>query len=210
MFFTYVLYTNKYMKRLLYHCPMHPEIEQDTPGTCSKCGMQLVHGDAPQNLSYSYVPLFVIIAMLVVVTSALTLRDLLSSNFMLSQTLSYFMIGFFITFAGFKLMDLKGFAEGYASYDLIAKRVPVYGYIYPFIELFFGLSMIFIPESISLLWTEVAIMTVSGLGVTLKLLKNERFQCACLGTFLKVPLTKVTLVEDFGMALLALTMLLLA
>src|SRR4051794_34008029 len=25
----------------LYTCPMHPEIEQDHPGTCPKCGMAL-------------------------------------------------------------------------------------------------------------------------------------------------------------------------
>lgn len=25
----------------LYHCPMHPEIRQTTPGKCPKCGMAL-------------------------------------------------------------------------------------------------------------------------------------------------------------------------
>jgi hypothetical protein len=119
------------------------------------------------------------------------------------------MSGFFITFAGFKLMDLKGFAEGYATYDLIAKRFFVYGYLYPFIELFFGLAMIFIPQATWLLWAEIFIMVVSGAGVLQKLLKHERFQCACLGTFLQVPLTKVTLIEDFGMAALTIIMLLI-
>jgi hypothetical protein len=52
-------------------------------------------------------------------------------------------------------------------------------------------------------------MAFSGVGVAIKLAKKERFQCACLGTFLKVPLTKVTLVEDFGMAALAALMLIL-
>jgi hypothetical protein len=50
-------------------------------------------------------------------------------------------------------------------------------------------------------------MGFSGLGVTLKLAKKEKFQCVCLGTFLKVPLTKVTVLEDFGMVGLALVML---
>jgi hypothetical protein len=119
------------------------------------------------------------------------------------------MIGFFLTFAGFKLMDLKGFAEGYSTYDLLAKRWFAYGYIYPFIELFFGLAMILIPHSNMLVLSELFVMTFSGLGVALKLLKGEKFQCACLGTFLKVPLTKVTLIEDFGMAALALIMLMI-
>jgi hypothetical protein len=26
-----------------YSCPMHPEVQSDTPGKCSKCGMDLVH-----------------------------------------------------------------------------------------------------------------------------------------------------------------------
>ena len=26
----------------MYTCPMHPEVQQDKPGTCPKCGMKLV------------------------------------------------------------------------------------------------------------------------------------------------------------------------
>jgi hypothetical protein len=118
------------------------------------------------------------------------------------------MIGFFLTFAGFKLIDLKGFAQGYSTYDILAQRWFAYGYIYPFIELFFGLAMIF-TQSSWLLWAEILVMGFSGIGVANKLLKREQFQCVCLGTFLKVPLTKVTLVEDFGMAILALIVLLI-
>jgi hypothetical protein len=44
-----------------------------------------------------------------------------------------FMAGFFLTFSFFKLLNLKGFAESYAMYDVIAKRIPVWGYIYAFI-----------------------------------------------------------------------------
>jgi Cu+-exporting ATPase len=25
-----------------YTCPMHPEVKQNSPGTCPKCGMKLV------------------------------------------------------------------------------------------------------------------------------------------------------------------------
>jgi hypothetical protein len=82
-----------------------------------------------------------------------------------------------------------------------------YGYVYPFIELGFGLLMLGGLHPPALLWAEVVVMAFSGLGVALKLAKGERFQCSCLGMFLKVPLTKVTLVEDFGMAALALYLL---
>jgi hypothetical protein len=56
---------------------------------------------------------------------------------------------------------------------------------------------------------EVVVMLFSGLGVAIKLARKEQFQCVCLSTFLTVPLTKVTLIEDFGMGLLALLLLLI-
>lgn len=30
------------MEKNIYTCPMHPEVEQDKPGSCPKCGMNLV------------------------------------------------------------------------------------------------------------------------------------------------------------------------
>ena len=193
---------------------MHPEVRQEHPGRCPKCGMNLVEESLVSSVPHeeraqdSYTPLILIFLLLLLVTLTLTLKDIWLEKFLLSQSISYFMVGFFLVFSGFKLIDLKGFAEGYSTYDLLAKRFFGYGYIYPFIELFFGLSMILFPFSKSLLIVEIIVMTFSGIGVLIKLLKHEKFQCACLGTFLKVPLTKVTLIEDFGMATLALLMLL--
>lgn len=196
---------------------MHPEIEQDHPGKCPKCGgMDLVlkdgitqnavtHTGLEKSTSWkSYMPLLVIISLIFITSLTIFLKD-----FQINSLISNFMIGFFLVFSGFKLMDLKGFAEGYSTYDLLAKKWYGYGYIYPFIELFFGLGMIVLADVNWLLWTELLVMTFSGLGVALKLARREKFQCACLGTFLKVPLTKVTLIEDFGMAGLALLMLLI-
>lgn len=196
-----------------YTCPMHPEVTSSKEGRCPKCHMKLVLqsevGVSHKSNDESYTPLIVVVSLIVAVTAVLTINDLTLGVFQLSKTISYFMIGFFLVFSGFKLMDLDGFAEGYATYDLLAMRWPNYGYIYPFIELLFGLGMILFPTSRELLVLELVVMTFSGIGVAVKLLKGEKFQCACLGTFLKVPLTKVTLIEDFGMALLALLMLLL-
>ena len=197
---------------------MHPEIKQDKAG---KCGMRLVDA-GPEVITTSYqnqgkglgtstwkdyIPLAIIVGLILVTSLVLSLRDLQIGALSITASLSYFMIGFFIVFAGFKLIDLKGFAEGYSTYDLLAKKVFAYGYVYPFIELFFGLAMILYPTSMSLLLAEIGVMGFSGLGVTIKLAKREKFQCVCLGTFLKVPLTKVTVFEDLGMVGLALVML---
>jgi hypothetical protein len=117
-----------------------------------------------------------------------------------------FMAVFFLTFAAFKLSDLRGFATGYAEYDLIAMRWHGWGYLYPFIELGFGIGMA-LGAPVWLLWTELFVMLVSGIGVVRKLARHEEVQCVCLGTRLKIPLTFVTLIEDFGMAVLALLLL---
>ena len=157
----------------------------------------------------SYTPLIVIVALIVVSTAALSISEAGHGVFAVDNALRYFMTGFFLVFAGFKLIDLRGFAAGYSTYDLLASRWYGYGYLYPFIELGFGLAMLVGYETKGLFIAEFIVMTFSGVGVAIKIAKKERFQCACLGTFLKVPLTKVTLVEDFGMAALALLMLLI-
>ena len=205
---------------------MHPEVTASAAGKCPKCGMALVlkkeskESSAPKVFAgddrglgrttwRSYIPLIVVIGIIILAAKAVSVHDLMQGTFAAKNFISYFMIGFFLTFSAFKLMDLKGFAEGYSTYDLLAMRVRPYGYVYPFIELFFGLAMILAPFSRPLLVAEIVVMVFSGLGVAVKIAKREPFMCACLGTFLKVPLTTVTLVEDFGMAALGLTLLLL-
>jgi hypothetical protein len=194
---------------------MHPEVEKHSPGRCPKCGMELVLKDdvkthakeSSENITESYKPLIIIIALICAVTLALALKSVWLGNFSLEVVMENFMAGFFLTFSGFKLLDLKGFAQGYFTYDILAQKIFNYGYVYPFIELTLGLlfAVHFVSPVVNLF--TFILMSFSGLGVLVKLLKHERFQCACLGTFLKVPLTKVTLVEDFGMALMALIML---
>lgn len=176
---------------------MHPEVKRESPGKCPKCGMNLVIQGS------SYTPL-IIIVLLILLTS---LSVSFSVGFSLKTVISTFMIGFFLIFSGFKLIDLPGFAEGYSTYDLLAQRIYGYGYMYPFIELFFALTMILNFQLKTILVIEIVVMIFSGLGVAIKLARHEKFQCACLGTFLKVPLAKITLLEDFGMAILALIML---
>lgn len=114
-----------------------------------------------------------------------------------------FMAGFFIVFSAFKLLDIRGFAEGYATYDLLAKRWHTYGYIYPFLEL--GLGILYLTNTLPTFTqiTTILIMGFSSLGVINSLVKKEKIQCACLGTLLKIPLSSITLFEDLIMVILA-------
>ncbi len=119
----------------------------------------------------------------------------------------HFMAGFFLVFSFFKLLNLKAFAEGYASYDLVAKRWPPYAYVYPFIELAFGFAYLFDWRVGLISFLTLVVMLVSAAGVLRAVADKRKLRCACLGTLLNVPLSTVTLVEDFGMAAMAALML---
>jgi len=115
---------------------------------------------------------------------------------------------FFILFSFMKMLDWKGFVEAFGTYDLAAGRSKLYAWVYPALE--FALGLIFLVSYFIgafylavAAWVTLVIMVIGGIGVGKKLLKKEKFKCACLGTFINVPLTKVTLLEDILMAFMA-------
>ena len=152
----------------------------------------------------SYFPIFLIFGY---VTGATLLVQLAQREFILMQWMSHFMAGFFLVFSFFKIMNLKGFAEGYSTYDVVAKKLPAYGFLYPFIEL--GLGLAFLTQWNPLVTNVITliVMAVSTIGVVQSLLKKTLFQCACLGTVIKLPLSKVTLFEDLLMVGMSIVMI---
>lgn len=206
----------------VYVCPMHPEVRQDHPGTCPKCGgMKLVpehevrnghhpdHAAPSESVLQTYKPLFIIIGLILLPVIALALRDANVGNFAWETAMTRFMAGFFLVFSGLKLLDVPGFAEGYSTYDLLARKAKAYGYVYPFLELALGLAYLTGIAPVATNVATVVLMAFSGIGVVQSVMQKRKFQCACLGTFIKVPLTKITIIEDFGMAAMAGIMLLL-
>jgi hypothetical protein len=198
----------------LYTCPMHPEVVQDSPGKCPKCGgMDLVpqgtvkkQQDIKPTGLLAYKPLFIIIG-LIAFAALLGSIELATGKIFGRQFMAIFMASFFFVFSGFKLLNLKGFATGYSTYDLLAQRLHTYALLYPFIELALGIGYIVAPLSFILNSITAIVMVFGGIGVSIKVAKKESFTCACLGTFIDVPLTYITLIEDFGMAAMALVML---
>ncbi len=118
-----------------------------------------------------------------------------------------FMAGFFLIFGGFKVLNLHGFAEAYAMYDIIAKRSTAYAYAYPFIEIGLGIAYLLrlYPTPVNII--TLIIMLISSIGVAQELAQRRTITCACLGTVFKIPMTYVTLFEDVLMAAMALIML---
>lgn len=118
-----------------------------------------------------------------------------------------FMAGFFIVFGGFKLFDLKGFADAYQTYDIIAMRSRAYALAYPFIEIALGFAFLFHYQMKAAVWASIIIMTIGLVGVIKAIRSKQQIKCACLGTSLNLPMSTVTLVEDAGMLIMGLMML---
>jgi copper chaperone CopZ len=168
---------------------------------------------APTSLTSSTIPsektklqqLKPLLLILFYITSAgalLHYKDWSWSEFMLD-----FMGLFYIVFGFFKMLDLKGFPESFKMYDPLAKRLPIYGWIYPFIETALGIMFLMrFQVNIALIMTLV-VLGITTLGVTKTLVNKKSIRCACLGTALKLPMTEATLIENTLMITMAALML---
>jgi len=118
-----------------------------------------------------------------------------------------FMGLFFIVFSFFKMLDLKNFPESFRMYDPLAKKVSIYGWIYPFIETALGLMFLMRFEIEIALIVTLIVLSITTFGVTKTLLDKKSIRCACLGTALKLPMTEATFIENAIMIVMAIVML---
>lgn len=154
----------------------------------------------------TYKPLLLVFAYILLATLAVEASH---GTFVLSRWMPHFMAGFFLVFSFFKLLDIPGFANSYAMYDLLAKKWAGYGFVYPFIELGLGLAYLLQWQPTITNWATLIIMTFSTIGVVLAVMKKQTIKCACLGTGFNLPMSTVTIIEDLLMVAMALLMLLL-
>lgn len=147
-------------------------------------------------------PLFLIFGYLTAAAILMNINPWSGADFMLD-----FMGLFYIVFGFFKLLDLKGFPPSFAMYDPIAKRVSLYGWGYPFLETALGLMFLLRWQVPIALIITVLILGITTIGVVKTLLDKQQIQCACLGTALKLPMTKATLIENSVMLVMAIWML---
>jgi copper chaperone CopZ len=155
----------------------------------------------------TYKPLLLIFAFITGVASIVSYHH---ETIHWMQFMNIFMAGFFLVFSFFKLLDLKGFADSYAMYDIIAKKIPVYGFVYPFLELALGVAYLTTFNPTVTNWLTILIMGVSSIGVIESVLNKKKIQCACLGAVFNLPMSTVTIIEDLLMVAMATSMLLLS
>ena len=148
----------------------------------------------------TYRPLLTIFLFITVVAVITSMQN---GQLDIMQWMSAFMAGFFLVFSFFKLLDVQAFADSYATYDLLAKRVKGYGYVYPFIELALGLAYLTSFEPTFTAIATIAIMGFSTVGVIQSVMDKQKIQCACLGAVFNLPMSTVTIIEDLVMVAMA-------
>jgi cation transport ATPase len=153
----------------------------------------------------TYKPILLIFLYISLVTVLVQFKN---ENFNWLQAMLTFMSGFFLVFSFFKLLNLKGFAESYVMYDVLAKRIPIWAYIYAFVELALGIAYLInfnplVTNSITLI-----VMSISIIGVLQSVLNKKKIQCACLGAVFNLPMSTVTIIEDALMIAMSALMIL--
>ncbi|MGB3693766.1 MAG: glutaredoxin [Spirulinaceae cyanobacterium] len=105
--------------------------------------------------------------------------------------------------ASLKLMDIESFAESFAKYDLITKRIKPYAKVYPFAELAIGLGFL---SGIAPLATGITslLVGVSGGVSVFKAVYIDKLalNCACVGGNSQTPLGVVSFAENAIMAIM--------
>jgi copper chaperone CopZ len=143
------------------------------------------------------------------ITLATILIQLGNAAFNSMQWMQHFMAGFFLVFSFFKLLNISGFAESYAMYDIVAMKFKQWGYIYAVLELGLGLAYLtnYQPYLTNIITLEV--MSISIVGVLRSVLNKQKIQCACLGAVFNLPMSTVTIIEDLLMIVMSATMLII-
>jgi copper chaperone CopZ len=149
--------------------------------------------EAARSWFQTYKPVLLIFAYITAVT---LLVQAASEKFDTMTWMRHFMAGFFLVFSFFKLLNLKAFAESYAMYDVIARRIPAWGYVYALTELALGISFLLHISPLLVNAITLVVMLVSIIGVLQTVMNKKKIQCACLGAVFNLPMSTVTIIED--------------
>jgi len=149
-------------------------------------------------------PLFIIFIYLTTGTLFISYKIDLS----LERSMQIFMGLFFIVFSFFKFLDYKGFPDSFKRYDPLAKRIPGYAKIYPFLETIMGMAFILDWNLELFLLITIGVLSFTTYGVIRTLIIRSDIECACLGTALKLPMTEATLIENGIMLSMSIILLL--
>lgn len=160
--------------------------------------------ETPKSWETTYKPILLIAGYITAISLIISLSE---SRFDGMLFMRAFMSGFFLTFSFFKMLDLRGFAESYAMYDIVAIKFKGWGYIYAFLELGLGIAFAVNFAPIAVNAFTAVLMLVSLIGVLQTVINKKKIRCACLGAVFNLPMSTVTIIEDGLMIVMSIAML---
>ena len=130
------------------------------------------------------------------ITGVTLLIEYMHGEFAWMRWMNHFMAGFFLVFSFFKLLNLKGFAQSYAMYDIVARKWNGWGYVYVFTEMALGIAFLTGFNPILTNIVTFVVITVSIIGVLQSVFNKRKIKCACLGDVFNLPMSTITIIED--------------
>lgn len=121
----------------------------------------------------------------------------------LQRFVADFMAVFFITFAALKFADLEAYALTYRNYDFFAKVIRPWGYILPFILAIMGFWYLLSDPPTRLNAAAMIITGTAGLGAMQAYRRHYKKQYAYHKTLLRLPFTRINLIENLAMFTMA-------
>lgn len=169
--------------------------------TANESKLHIHHADT--TTIWSYWPIATIYAVAALL-ALYTVQFHLFPDYM-SHWMGFVLIGFGVI----KLSDVVGFAKGFAMYDPLAKQSITYAQTYPFLEIALGIMFILQLLVLPVTLVTLFIYSASLYGAIQSIKRKETLHCVCLGTYFKLPLSTVTILEAGFMIGMCLWMLLM-
>jgi hypothetical protein len=138
-------------------------------------------------------PLYVLLIIIWVLSILLTYL-FPSNTFMM-----YLMGVWFWAFWIMKLYSIQDFVKNFSQYDFIAQKIPTYWYVHPFIEIILWIVYIFDTQMKYTLPANIIGIIISSLWIASAynvIASQKNIYCACMGTYWKLPMTKITIFEN--------------
>jgi len=154
----------------------------------------------------SYQPVIALFAMAALMALGLAWSSAI--DFISIRTLEWFVAISMCLLAMLKLRDVEQFSTMFLGYDLLARKIPRYAYIYPFAEGLAGVLML----AGALIWLAAPVAlfigTIGAFSVFKAVYLDKReLKCACVGGDSNVPLGFISLTENLMMIAMGIWML---
>jgi hypothetical protein len=124
--------------------------------------------------------------------------------------MQYFMAYYFLAFGLLQTLSLNKSAKMFQQYDPIAKRIHLYGYMLPLIQIGLGIAYLLWAPVYALSFATIVILGITLTGISSVIDSQEKVRCGCLGESMNVKVGWVTFAENFLMTMMAAAMIVFA